>query len=186
MNASIDALADFLKADGWTFDRSEGDDVIQVTVTGVNARWSSAGRVHQNCWALVFSSFCPILVPSDRRPAVAEYLMRANWGMALGCFEMDYGDGEIRFKTSVAIKDQPLTAASARQVVYTNFAMMDRYLPGIFALLYGDVTPEQALTACDQRHERTETDDLDISDEAMRVIFEKLMGDDKRQPEGGG
>jgi hypothetical protein len=59
---------------------------------------------------------------------------------------------------------------------------MDRYLPGIFALLYGDVTPEQALTACDQRNAKAENDDLDISDEAMREIFEKLMRSDKPQP----
>ena len=32
-----------------------------------------------------------------KRQDIAEYLTRANYGMVMGNFEMDYSDGEIRY-----------------------------------------------------------------------------------------
>ena len=64
--------------------------------------------------------------------------------MTLGNFELDYTDGEIRYKTSIDVTNAQLSSALIQTLVYTNLAMMDEYLPGIQAILDG-ATPIAAI-----------------------------------------
>ena len=76
---------------------------------------------------------------------MAEFITRANYGMIVGSFEMDYGDGEVRYKTSIDVEGDRLSLGLVRQLVYINVLMMDRYLPGIMKVAYGDVDPAAAI-----------------------------------------
>jgi hypothetical protein len=83
--------------------------------------------------------------PPDRRQAITEFLTRANSGLLIGNFEINLDDGEICYKTSLDVSDAELSPALVKNVVYMNVLMMDRYLPGIMAVLYGEVSPAEAL-----------------------------------------
>lgn len=50
-------------------------------------------------------------VPEDRRLALAEFLTRANYGLFIGNFEMDWQDGEVRYKTSIDVAGDRLSTA---------------------------------------------------------------------------
>ncbi|MBP0018071.1 MAG: hypothetical protein J7647_10995 [Cyanobacteria bacterium SBLK] len=63
----------------------------------------------------------------------------------LGNFELDFEDGEIRYKTSIDVESDRLTPALIKQIVYPNVMMMDEYLPGILAVINGDKTPREAI-----------------------------------------
>ena len=47
---------------------------------------------------LLFYSVCPVKAPEDMRPAMGEFLTRANYGVAVGTW-LDFDDGAIRYKT---------------------------------------------------------------------------------------
>ena len=81
----------------------------------------------------------------EKRTAVAEFITRANYGMRVGNFEMDFNDGEVRFKISVDVDNHELTQALVSNHVYANVWTMDRYLPGLFAVVYSDISPLEAL-----------------------------------------
>ena len=68
---------------------------------------------------------------------MAEFITRVNYGMVLGNFEMDYDDGEIRFKTSIDLEGAMLTDDLVKPLVYANCLMMDKYLPGIMQVISG-------------------------------------------------
>ena len=88
--------------------------------------------------------------PEVLRPAVVEYLTRANWGLVIGNFELDYADGEIRFKTSVQLNEGELHAGLLHPLVYGNLDTMDRYLPGLHAVIALQQTPAEAIRAVEQ------------------------------------
>ena len=73
--------------------------------------------------------------PGERMAAVAEFITRANYGLIIGNFELDFSDGEIRYKTSLDVEGDRLSQALIKQLVYTNVLTMDQYLPGILAVL---------------------------------------------------
>jgi hypothetical protein len=65
--------------------------------------------------------------------------------MIIGNFEMDFEDGEIRYKTSIDVEGDSLSSALIKRLVYANVMMMDAYLPGIMSVIYGDVEPKDAI-----------------------------------------
>jgi len=94
---------------------------------------------------LLFYSVSPVNIPEDRRPAVAEYITRANYGLNVGNFEIDYTDGEVRYKSSIDVENTELTSARIHNVVYASVWMMDRYLPGIMQVIYANTEPSEVI-----------------------------------------
>jgi hypothetical protein len=94
---------------------------------------------------VVFYSVAPKETPPDRRLAMAAFLTRANYGMLIGNFEMDFADGEVRYKTSIDVEGDRLSTALMQQIVYANVRTMDRYLPGIYQIMETAQTPEEVI-----------------------------------------
>jgi hypothetical protein len=63
---------------------------------------------------------------------------------------MDYEDGEVRFRTSLDIENHEVTHALVSNHVYPNVWMMDRYLPGLFAVVYSDKNPEEIINSIEE------------------------------------
>ena len=60
----------------------------------------------------------PVKAPTEKRLVVAEYLTRANWVAVVGNFEMDFRDGEIRYKGVVEYADGAITPLMLEQVIH--------------------------------------------------------------------
>jgi hypothetical protein len=78
--------------------------------------------------------------------------------MTIGNFELDFNDGEIRYKTSIDVEGDHLSSALIKTLVYTNVSMMDQYLPGIKAVIETGVSPEEAIRAIEQLASVHQTD----------------------------
>jgi hypothetical protein len=145
MGALFVAVLDFFQQEDWLGLRDDERCVLQVKFQGDHGRWDCYAQVREEQEQFVFYSVCPVSVPPEKRAVAAEFMTRANYGLVVGNLEMDYDDGEIRFKTSIDVTGASLTPAVIRQVVYGNVVMMDYYLPGLLSLLYGNESPEEIL-----------------------------------------
>jgi hypothetical protein len=143
----LQATADFLTSDSWAFEQLPERPILRMPFQGKSGRWTCYAqvRVTREVEQLLFYSVLPLNIPEDKRLAVAEFLTRANYGMALGNFELDFSDGEVRYKTSVDATDVELTTDTLRPMIYTNVLMMDKYMPGIMSVMYADVSPAEAV-----------------------------------------
>ena len=79
--------------------------------------------------------------------AVAESLTRANSGMIIGNFELNFTDGEISYKTSIDVEGDRLSFALIKRLVYANVTMMDEYWPGMMSVIYGGVEAREAIAS---------------------------------------
>jgi hypothetical protein len=93
----------------------------------------------------IFYVVAPVKAPDDIRSAVAEYITRANYGLRIGNFEMDFDDGEIRYKSSIDFEDSTLDTALIKNIIYPAVHTMDYYLPGLLNVMFGNHSPEQAI-----------------------------------------
>ena len=139
------ALANFFESDHWPSNPVAGRSVISLPFQGKHGQWLCFAQAREAQQQFIFYSLCPAVVAERRRPSIAEFITRANYGLIIGNFELDYADGEIRYKTSIDVEGGELTAPLIKQVVYANVLMMDQYLPGILAVLYNDSSPLEAL-----------------------------------------
>ncbi len=137
----FNTMVAFFEEDEWDFHWLEDRPVLSMNFSGKNGKWTCYAQAREEQEQFVFYSVCPINVPDSRRGKVAEFLTRANYGMIIGNFEMDYNDGEVRYKTSIDVEGDSLSHALMKQMVYANVIIMDRYLPGILSMIYGEQTP---------------------------------------------
>jgi len=153
MGELFDSIRKFFTDDEWYFMQLDEQTVLQMGFQGTNGKWTCYAQVNEEQRLFFFYSVCPINVPEERRPQVAEYITRANYGLKIGNFELDFEDGEVRYKTSVDVENDDLTQALVSNHVYANTWTMDRYLPGLLAVVYGDVQPKDAIEQVEKGEE---------------------------------
>lgn len=146
----IDQLIDFFKTDGWEFQRVPDSPILAMGFKGMNGQWMCYAQARESEEQFVFYSVLPVPVPEALRQKFAEFSTRANYGMIIGNFEMDFEDGEIRYKTSMDIEGLQLTETVIRQIVYANLVITDQYLPGVMRVIYSNEQPVDILASLEK------------------------------------
>ncbi|MCC7360173.1 MAG: YbjN domain-containing protein [Anaerolineales bacterium] len=144
-------MLDFFETDGWPYEALAGQPVLRLPFRGAAGNWLCFAQAREAQHQFVFYSVYPAPTPAHRRGAMAELLTRANYGLVVGNFELDFADGEVRYKTSVDVEGSALTRPLVRACVYANVLMMDQYLPGLAALLAEGLEPTAALARVEGR-----------------------------------
>lgn len=144
------AVGAFMHEDGWHPQTVEDSHVYRAFFAGNNGEVTCFAQIRVDLEQFLFYVAMPMRVPADKRVAVAEFITRANYGLRIGNFEMDFDDGEVRYKSSVDFEGAVLTPTLIRNVMYPAVQTMDRYLPGVLAVIYGGKTPEEAVTEIEE------------------------------------
>ena len=95
-----------------------------------------------------YTVYCYISLNADEdcRPQVAEYITRATYGLRFGNFEMDFRDGEIRYRLTVDCEDRTeLSESLVMGSIVIPMRMLERYGDGLVAVMFGIKTPEEAV-----------------------------------------
>ncbi|MEM6611763.1 MAG: YbjN domain-containing protein [Cyanobacteria bacterium P01_C01_bin.72] len=140
-----DIAISFLQRENWQYTVTENPEILRLVCQGESQQWRCYIQVNEAEGQFIFYSVCPIVVPVKKLQAIAEYLTRANYGMATGNFELDFRDGEIRYKTSIRAQQSELNLNSIEYLVSVNVTMMERYLPGIIAVVEEGAIAERAI-----------------------------------------
>ena len=138
-------LGQFLKDDGWYPQQLEDKTIYRVYFSGDNGELRCYAQVRVDLEQFIFYVIAPVKAPEAIRPLVAEYITRANYGLRIGNFELDYSDGEIRYKSSLDFEKETLAPDLIKNAIYPAVHTMDHYLPGLFAVMYGNKNPTEAI-----------------------------------------
>lgn len=125
-----------LHSEGWTFVSNKTDQtVLQLNFQGQQGLLDCYIYVQSHEQQVIVYSILPIQAPQEARHRLAEFLMRTNYGLAIGNFEMDFEDGEIRYRTSASFSAMEYSIDTIRELIYRNLGMSDRYLGNIEQVL---------------------------------------------------
>lgn len=106
--------------------------------------------------ALVFYGLCPI-VPDYRdeemMAKMAEFTCRVNFGLLNGCFELDYRDGELRYKSFIDCEGGVPSAQCINNSIHCIASLYKRYVDGIIEILFKDGSVKEAVESCERAHE---------------------------------
>ncbi len=134
----IDAVRDYLDADDWHYEYDAERNVIRAGVELKcklkNARMIIRFRkTDYNVYMIA-----PISADPENLGEVLRFAAQANYGLASGNFEVDVGDGEIRYKSYVDCDGlEKLPKELFDDGINACWAMMDRYGNGSAALAMG-------------------------------------------------
>ena len=157
MSKIMDAIRRNFDDAHWNYSYEEsdqdGDEIIRMgmrTKQLENCRTIVVGRGDEG---FTVYSISPVKVPEEARLRVAEYLTRANYGLTIGNFELDFSDGEVRYKVTNFCGDIDLDQEIIDRQVGCGYSMMDRYFPGIMQVMYSGVSPEAAIEEAEGRRD---------------------------------
>jgi hypothetical protein len=140
----------FMEEDGWNPQRIDDKFVYRTYYYGKHAEFRCYAQVRVDLQQFIFYTVATFKVPEELRLHVAEYITRANYGLRIGNFEMDFSDGEVRYKSSLDFENETLTSNFIRYVIYPAVQTMDHYMPGLMKVVYGGIAPIVAIEQIEQ------------------------------------
>lgn len=163
-----DAVRHYLDNEGWKYTSRESEGLVMFSagVTLPNGEFRTSFDADDGDERFAVYVYSSVYIPESRRLAVVEYLTRVNYTRFLGKIEMDLDDGEIRSVTSVTVEGSHLSQAMIDSLENAaHFNLSDAY-PGIMAIAFGEVSPQSAFDAYQNRNETQADDVTDNTEEA--------------------
>ena len=88
----------------------------------------------------------PVMAKDPKmRPMAAEFVARANHRLAIGHFDLDMSDGEVRFHVGHVIGGQGLDDETIGRLVSTALGTANRYFSAFMRMMFGGHTAEDAV-----------------------------------------
>jgi len=127
------------------FEELEDVSALRTGFQGTHSTYVGVAQADETYRMAFFYVAYPTLTPVESRPAVAEFITRANYGQKMGNFEMDYSDGQVRYKTTHNVADGPFTEEMIGDLVGFALFTVERYHLALSKVMFGALTPEEAI-----------------------------------------
>ena len=156
----IDAVRDWLDQDDWRYEFDAEETLIRLNLT-LTSKIKKAHIVFlfkEDCYTLYATA--PINGDTDDLTELNKFIAMANYGLRNGNFELDFRDGEIRYKTFVNCDGlETLPEEIIKDSVLAACFTLDRYGDGLAALAMGFSDAETEIKKVEGRSESDESED---------------------------
>ena len=179
----VNLVKKFLVDDDWHFTFNENTGVFDfgLKVKSKIQKINYIVDVYED--EIIIYGICPIGADNTddtMMGQMAEFLCRANYGLKNGCFEFDFRDGEIRFKSFIDCDDVMPSTEVIKNSIYSIAAMYKSYAPGIVDIIFTGSSAKEAIKMCEKSPEDelrsmiTETIGEDIVDADIETMIAHL------------
>lgn len=133
----VDRIRDVLDKSEWQWELVD-EAVWRLPVTDEDGSEDSFNGVlaaYPDVETVVVWAVFPYQMPEERRDEVARYLIGVNYEIAVGAFEMDLSDGEVRFRVGMPIGDLPFDNDALRRLLESCFHGMAEHYRALDTLM---------------------------------------------------
>lgn len=150
------AFCQFLNGDGWhfSFDESNGLFDFGLCMKGRLKKVNHFVAIGEGEYT-VYATAPVGADESDKTmmASMAEFICRANYGLKDGNYEMDFRDGEIRYKIFADCSGITPTQEMVKNSLYHPASMFHLYGDGILGIIFEGMSAEEALNRCEKNKE---------------------------------
>lgn len=135
----------------WDYTVNDPPTFVSFGVSADHAAYHCAIFVDDDARLVTMLAQSTLRVPPDERSSVCELLTRANCGLLFGNFDLDFNDGEVRYKVSVDVEGGTLGIPTVHTMISTALDMYELWYPPLMKVIYGGVTPRNAVAEVEAR-----------------------------------
>lgn len=149
----IPQIAEYLAQMGLRIANEDAEqEIIELAFHGNHGQWRMIVGIQQEGEVRKLMLIAPHIsaVTTKKRLECLEALMAVNYRIAMGKFGLDLDDGEVRLEEAIPLARSSITFEQfqlALGAMMQTVAMYHSLLPRI---VYGNLSVEAALTACEQ------------------------------------
>ena len=155
-----DLITGYLNSIEWKYTLDKRD-TIRFGVSLDNMKVDCILDIREQSEIILFYSVLPVMVPDAYKMKMSEFIARANYGLRIGNLELDFRDGEVRYKTYANTNKSCINRDIIRHLIHANIQTFEKYAEGIFKVIYSDLSPEEAIELVENDNN---PDDQDISE----------------------
>ena len=145
-----DAVDDFFEREGAKYQPFNEKDVAWAGYS-VDTKFGGVRILfHAHSDQLIIKAMLPVNADEEERSNVGEFLLRANYGLKVGCFDFDFSDGEISYRISLFCgRDEfnPPTYEQINFAVIIALMMIEKYGNALVKVMFGVLEPEDAIAS---------------------------------------
>lgn len=142
---TIELIHDFFKENNWKYDYDAENSTFYSAVSMGNVIGHLQIRIFVRDRYYKAYTILANKSDADHIAAVAEYLHRANYDLNNGNFELNYRDGEVRYKAFVEFQGAEFGKSTVEKSIIIPILMFDKYGKNLIKVMLGDGSPEKLL-----------------------------------------
>src|SRR2546427_9365343 len=149
----IPQIVDFLTHMGLCIANVDQDqEIIELAFHGDNGQWRLIISIQHNEEIRKLMFIVPHIgtITTKKRLQCLEALLAVNYRIAMGKFGIDLEDGEVRLEEAVPLANTGITEEQFQLVFSAMIQTASMYHSLIPRIVYGNLTTQQALEACEQ------------------------------------
>ena len=145
MSPVYTSLLEHLERTGIVYQADADREVASATFTCETGAYQVIARVNEEDRLFQVFGICPITIPQGSRLDVCHAITRANWGLKVGKFELDMDEGRLHFHIANVVDGDQVSDCLFGRLIAITLAMLDRYIPAILSVVYGNEPPASAV-----------------------------------------
>lgn len=138
-----DGLREFIEANEYEY-VDVGHDCYRLRFCGKHGDYTRFAQAAEEPGQILVFTYCPVKVPEDRRGQAADFLNRVNYGLLVGCLEMDPADGEVQSRATAPIGPGDPGPSVLGPLFDSSFYLVENWLPGLLRVAFGSEEPAAA------------------------------------------
>lgn len=149
MKKVADVIKSFFEKNEWNYDVLDDENIIISKINMGNAIGSVKIAICIGEDNYIVYSVLNSKVEKKYFSEVSEFLHRANYGLRNGNFEMDYNDGEVRYKTYVNFENIDISEEMVATSIVVGVLMINKYGKGLLKIMIGEGNPQECIQECE-------------------------------------
>ena len=149
----IPQIVDYLTHMGLCIANVDQDqEIIELAFHGDNGQWRLIINIQQSEEIRKLMFIVPHIgtVTTKKRLQCLEALLAVNYRIAMGKFGIDLEDGEVRLEEAIPLASSGITEDQFQLVFSAMMQTAAMYHSLIPRIIYGNLTTQQALEACEE------------------------------------
>ena len=149
----IPQIVDYLTHMGLCIANVDQDqEIIELAFHGDNGQWRLIVNIQQSEEIRKLMFIVPHIgtVTTKKRLQCLEALLAVNYRIAMGKFGIDLEDGEVRLEEAIPLASSGITEDQFQLVFSAMMQTAAMYHSLIPRIIYGNLTTQQALEACEE------------------------------------
>ena len=104
---------------------------------------------------LILHFILPLQASEEERAKVGEFLLRANYGLKVGCFDFDFDDGEISYRVATYCGSDEFAPPNYEKIdaaLTIGLMMVEKYGNALVKVMFGLAEPEDAVDFAEENN----------------------------------
>jgi hypothetical protein len=160
-------------------------EIIELSFHGDNGQWRLIVNIQQSDDIRKLMLIVPHIgtVTTKKRLECLEALLAVNYRIAMGKFGIDLEDGEVRLEEAVPLANAGITQEQFQLVFSAMMQTVAMYHSLIPRIIYGNLTTQQALEACEQEFFQEVEDMQEMADIPGEIKVTNALTETDSPPE---